>query len=177
LRTSHLLLRSIFCALLVVSESPAADREGQPPVSTGASYAYATNGVLDNVQGSLGTRWKLLLNESNLGGKELEAAEVTLPAGTVVGAHRHTSLEVLYVLSGTYGHEVNGKLYWLKPGQVGVVRPGDKVRHLASKEAAAKLLILWTPAGEADHLFGNAFRQGNGVKPPPVPGASGEGAP
>jgi quercetin dioxygenase-like cupin family protein len=171
-RKIQMLWRTIFCVLLVpVMMCPAAHSDAQAPFSDRPSYSYATSGVLENVRGALGTKWKLLLNQSNLGGKELEAAEVTLPAATVVGAHTHSALEVIYVLSGTYGHEVNGKLFWLKPGQIGIVRPGDKVRHLASRDAAAKLLIVWVPAGEADRLFGSAFRQGTGVTPEPVPEA------
>jgi quercetin dioxygenase-like cupin family protein len=87
---------------------------------------HATNGVADKIQGS----WKLLLDESNFGGKELEMAEITIPAGTTVSSHTHRSIEVIYVLSGTYGHEVNGHLYLLKPGMMGVVRPGDHVRQI-----------------------------------------------
>jgi len=45
------------------------------------------------------------------------------------------------------------------------------VRHLTATDAAAKLLIVWVPAGEADRLFGNAFRQGTGVIPGPLPEA------
>jgi len=130
-------------------------------------YAYATNGVLDKIEtrSNSNAQWKLLLNESNLGGKELEAAELILPAGTTVRGHMHGSIEVIYVLSGTYQHEVNGKLYELKPGMMGIVRPGDTVRHLVPKDGDAKLLILWTPAGEAARIFQNA----KGVTPAPVP--------
>jgi len=129
-----------------------------------ATYAYATNGVVDNVADRLGDQWKLLLDKSNLGGNELEAAELTMPSGTSVRSHTHGSLEVIYVLSGIYGHEVNGKLYLLKPGMVGIVRPGDRVRHLVPKGGPVKVLIIWAPAGEAAKIF----RQGNGVAPEPV---------
>jgi len=138
---------------------------GDAPAAPQPTYSYATNGVLDNVVDRGGDRWKLVLNESNLGGKELEAAEVTIPAGTVVGSHHHGSIEVIYVLAGVYGHEVNGKLYLLKPGMVGIVRPGDSVRHLVPKEGPTKLLILWTPAGEAAKLFPPTVK---GVTPEPV---------
>jgi quercetin dioxygenase-like cupin family protein len=43
----------------------------------------------------------------------VEMAEITIPGGTV-SSHTHRSIEVIYVLSGTYGHEVNGHLYLLK---------------------------------------------------------------
>ncbi len=138
------------------------------PLASGdvpASYTYATNGIKDHIGGGGGSEWKLLLNESNLGGKELEMVEVTLPAGPTVGSHTHGSLEVIYVLSGTYDHEVNGKRYELTPGMVGIVRPGDHVRHLVPKTGPAKLLILWTPGGEAARVL----RQAKGVDVAPVP--------
>jgi len=135
-----------------------------PAARASPNYSYATRGLLEDVHGGSGSTWRLLLDESNLGGKELEAAEVTLPAGTVVRSHRHGSVEVIYVLSGTYGHEVNGKLYILKPGMLGIVRPGDSVRHLVPKGSDAKLLILWAPAGEISRLFPHP----TGVRPQAV---------
>jgi quercetin dioxygenase-like cupin family protein len=136
------------------------------PVCLGADtpYAYATNGVLDNIEGRLGVKWKLVLDESNLGGKELEIVEATFPAGMTVGTHPHRSVEIIYVLSGIYEHEVNGKLFRLKPGMVGIVRPGDTVRHLVPKEGEAKVLILWAPAGEAARVV----PKGKGTAPAPV---------
>jgi quercetin dioxygenase-like cupin family protein len=111
-------------------------------------------------------KWKVVLDESNLGGNELEAVEATFPAGMTVGSHPHRSVEIIYVLSGIYEHEVNGKLYRLKPGMVGIVRPGDKVRHLVPKDGGdAKVLILWTPAGEAARVV----PKDKGVAPEPVP--------
>ncbi len=54
------------------------------------------------------------------------------------GSHMHGPVEVIYVLSGTYEHEVNGRRYSLTPGMVGIVRPGDKVRHLVPMSGPAK---------------------------------------
>ncbi len=120
--------------------------------SAHANYAYATDGIKDHIADPFGSEWKLLLDESNLGGKELEMVEVTLAPGTVVPSHMHRSVEIIYVLSGTYEHEVNGKRYHLTRGMVGIVRPGDHVRHLVPESGPAKLLIIWTPAGEAKAL-------------------------
>ncbi len=157
-------------ALATVTTGLAADVP-QDSHATPPHYAYATNGVLDLGQNARGEKWKLLLNETNLGGPELEAAELTLPAGTTVRSHTHRAVEVIYVLSGTYGHEVNGHLYLLKPGSMGIVRPGDKVRHLVPKDGGeAKLLILWTPAGEAARVFRSQGK--GGVTPEPVPEVS-----
>jgi quercetin dioxygenase-like cupin family protein len=128
-------------------------------------YAYATNGITDHIGAGTAAEWKLLLNESNLGGKELQAVEVTLAPGTIVPSHTHGALEVVYVLSGTYEHEVNGKRYSLTPGMVGIVRPGDHVRHLVPKSGPAKLLIIWVPAGEAERVLRNA--KGTAVDPVP----------
>ena len=128
-------------------------------------YTYATNGITDHIGGGSGAEWKLLLNESNLGGKELQMVEVTLAPGTTVPSHTHGALEVVYVLSGTYEHEVNGKRYSLTPGMVGIVRPGDHVRHLVPKSGPAKLLIIWVPAGEAERILRNA--KGTPVDPVP----------
>jgi quercetin dioxygenase-like cupin family protein len=153
------LLRACWPLALLLSVAPLAS--GAEPTN----YSYATNGITDHIPGGAGSEWKLLLNESNLGGKELEMVEVTLAPGTTVGSHTHGSLEVIYVLSGTYDHEVNGKRYELTPGMVGIVRPGDHVRHLVSKSGPAKLLIIWAPGGEAARVLRNA----KGVDVAPVP--------
>lgn len=111
-------------------------------------YAYATRGVIDIPNRMI----KLLLDETNFGGKELELAEITFAAGSIGGEHKHGSVEIFYVLSGSLGHEVNGELHWLSPGMVGVVRPGDTVRHIAPKDSDVKTLVIWTPAGEAKRI-------------------------
>jgi quercetin dioxygenase-like cupin family protein len=139
-----------------------------PVTDSKATYSYATNGLLDQDVTANGAKWKLLLDQSNLGGDELAAAELTMAAGTVVRTHTHDSVEVIYVLSGVYGHEVNGKLYLLKPGMVGMVRPGDHVRHLVPKSGPAKVLIIWAPSAEAAKIFAS----GKGVQPEPVPEAA-----
>jgi quercetin dioxygenase-like cupin family protein len=165
------LLAAVFPVLTlgVVAGALGADSNSQPTSPSKPTYAYATNGVLDGITGRGGDQWKLLLDKSNLGGDELEAAELTLPAGTSVPSHQHGSVEIIYVLSGVYGHEVNGRLYLLKPGMVGIVRPGDSVRHLVPKAGPAKVLIIWAPPGEVARIF----RSGKGVAPAPVPQAQG----
>jgi len=119
-------------------------------------YSYATKGLMEfqsQVEPGKVEYWKLLLDQSNLGGKELEMAELTLPAGEVVGSHRHGVVEIFYVLSGILGHEVNGEMHMLTPGMVGVVRPEDSVRHVVPKTGDVKLLVIWAPAGEAKKFF------------------------
>jgi quercetin dioxygenase-like cupin family protein len=150
---------AITCAAMTATY--AADRVTAPAAHE-PTYAYATNGVLD--ERNPGALWKLLVDRSNLGGNELEVAELTLAAGTTVQGHTHAALEIIYVLSGEFGHEVNGHYYLLKPGMVGIVRPGDQVRHIVPKEADAKVLIIWAPAGEAQRIIDHT--KGAPIAPP-----------
>jgi quercetin dioxygenase-like cupin family protein len=165
--------------LLPVIGSSAIGSEPAGVPANGGGYAYATAGIKDHIEGGLGVKWKILLDESNLGGKELQMVEATFPPGLAVPSHTHGSVEIIYVLSGTYEHEVNGKLYRLTPGMVGLVRPGDHVRHLVPESAAAKVLIIWVPAGELQR--GLAQARGTAISPlepvgkresPPVPASS-----
>jgi len=123
------------------------DANAQEKAKGTHGYSYATRGILE-----IPNHLKLLLDETALGGKELEMAEIIFAAGSVDEKHQHGSVEIFYVLSGTFGHEVNGELHWLTPGMVGVVRPGDTVRHIAPKDRDVKVLVIWTPTGEAKRI-------------------------
>lgn len=155
---------SLALVLSTASFAMGADADSSVP-PTSAGYTYATNGIKDDIAGPFGAKWKLLVDRSNLGGKELEMLELTMQAGTVVPSHMHGSLEIIYVLSGTYDHEVNGKLYRLTPGMVGLVRPGDHVRHLVPKSGPTKVLIIWVPGGEAK----DTYQRAKGTPIDPVP--------
>ncbi|MFL0798241.1 MAG: cupin domain-containing protein [Cellvibrionaceae bacterium] len=117
-------------------------------VSKTPSYEYATKGVVCFKN----CLWKVLLDQSNLGGAEVEVVEMVLTAGTETKSHPHGAIEIIYVISGEVGHEVNGKFVMLTPGMLGVVRPGDKVRHTVKGENA-KILVVWAPGGEAKRLL------------------------
>lgn len=113
-------------------------------------YAAASSGTRALTLGS-GTAFRMLLDETNLGSDEIEMAEITLPAGTSTAAHRHTSIEIFYVLEGVLGHVVNGVEHRLEPGMVGVVKPGDDVAHRAP-DGPVKALVVWVPGGEGDRI-------------------------
>jgi quercetin dioxygenase-like cupin family protein len=164
MKMSHWVLPGVLSVFLIGQVCLAAESSAPASSSAPVAYSYATNGVKDNIN-FVGAKWKLLLDESNLGGKELEAVELTLPAGSATPSHAHRSTEILYVLSGTYDHEVNGKLYRLTPGMIGIVRPGDKVRHIVPKDSDAKLLVIWVPAGEAERGITKA--KGTPIEPVP----------
>ncbi len=47
-----------------------------------------------------GSTIRMLLDEGNLGGKEIDIGEITFPAGVNSGEHLHGATEIFYVLSG-----------------------------------------------------------------------------
>ncbi len=129
------------------------------------SFSHEENLDLPYQPKSQGTRWlesnkgvqiKMLVEESNLGGKEVEIAEITFPVSYGKGSeHIHKSLEIFYVLSGELGHTVNGKLNVIKPGMMAIARPGDSVIHSVRSDIPVKALVIWAPAGEANRLVEN----------------------
>jgi quercetin dioxygenase-like cupin family protein len=98
-----------------------------------------------------GTEIRVLADESTIGGREVEVAEIQFPAGSDSGDHRHAVTELFYVLSGELEHSVNGRAELLKPGMVGSVRPPDSVRHRAPN-GAVTALVIWAPGGEAARI-------------------------
>jgi mannose-6-phosphate isomerase-like protein (cupin superfamily) len=128
-------------------------------------YEAAGNGTRQLVVGPVAI--KMLLESSNLGRSDIEVGELTLPANFDPGpgaGHAHMSLEIFYVVDGILGHEVNGKLFTLNPGDIGFVKPGDTIRHSVLSDSPLKALIIWVPGGEADRLIEHA-----GFKVEPVP--------
>jgi quercetin dioxygenase-like cupin family protein len=137
-----LALGSLFTSMLL-SASPGLAEE--------IAYEIAPHGTrwLD---GAGGLAIKVLVEEANLGGAEVEVAEITFPAGARGGNHEHGSIEIFYVLSGVMEHVVNDRPYRLEPGMVGVVRPGDRVAHRVLSDEPVKALVVWAPGGEAERL-------------------------
>ena len=99
-----------------------------------------------------GTTIEMLLNESNLGGDEIEIGVITFQPGANSGAHPHGSTEIFYVLSGELEHVVNGKSHLLKPGMLGFVRPPDQVNHIVPGDEPTRALVIWAPGGEAERI-------------------------
>ena len=111
-----------------------------------------------------GTRWlesanseltiKILVEASNLGSAEVEIGEITFPPGPPVPGegHLHGAIEIFYILSGELYHIVNGESHVLTPGMVGIVRPGDRVKHQVNSSTPVKALVIWAPGGEVERL-------------------------
>jgi quercetin dioxygenase-like cupin family protein len=90
---------------------------------------------------------RMLLDKAGLGGSEVSIGERSYRANYTSTEHEHQGIEILYVLEGQFQHEINGKTYVLNPGQIGVVKVGDKVRHKTGN-SPVKLLMIWAPGEE-----------------------------
>jgi quercetin dioxygenase-like cupin family protein len=94
-----------------------------------------------------GTKLRVLMDQSKLGGTEVEIGELTFAPNSDSNDHQHGVTETFYVLDGELEHVVNGQSVKLSPGMVGTVRPPDKVRHKTGP-AGARALVIWAPGGE-----------------------------
>lgn len=106
-----------------------------------------------------GTRLRLLIDENELGGSEVEVGEITFAPGSDSGDHVHGVTKIFYVLAGELEHIVNGKSYLLKAGMIGYVRPPASVRHRVGNGAPAKALVIWAPGGEGNRIIQNWRRE------------------
>ncbi|PCI21087.1 hypothetical protein COB64_01040 [Candidatus Wolfebacteria bacterium] len=90
---------------------------------------------------------------------DVEIGELYLAEAYGSGAlHTHGVNEYIYVTSGELGHTIDGKLHVLKPGMVGVVKPGQQVGHSVLSKGPVKALIVWVPGGEASKLLEVGFK-------------------
>lgn len=124
-----------------------------------AGLCVGALGQTMSLQGKLfesptGTTVRMLLDETNLGGTEIEIGEITFAPGSHSGAHPHGSTEIFYVLSGELEHIVNGERHLLTPGMLGFVRPPDEVNHVVPGREPVKALVIWAPGGEAARVVG-----------------------
>jgi len=104
------------------------------------------------LEGANGLTIKILVEETNLGGSEVEVAEITFPGKSPGGDHVHGTHEIFYVLSGTMEHIVNGESAILEPGMIGIVRKGDTVSHKILSDEPVRALVIWAPGGEVERL-------------------------
>ncbi len=126
---------------------------------TDGTYQAASSGTRW-LEGNNGFSIKMLVEGSNLGGREVEIGEITFPVGSGQSrrGHTHGAVEIFYILSGRLDHIVNDTSHVLEPGMVGIVRPGDTVVHRVVSDVPVKALVIWAPGGEADRIAGD-FRQ------------------
>ncbi len=149
------LICSCTLAITAVLSSSSVFAHGDEAASESTTPAVTYNAASSGTRNlSLGpVTIKMLLDESNLGRRDIEVGELFLPVSYGEGeVHPHGVLEIFYVVEGIMGHEVNGKAHTLNPGDVGFVNPGDKVKHSVLSDMPVKAVVIWLPGGEADAL-------------------------
>lgn len=121
----------------------------------GPGYAASSTGTRSLTLGPVSI--KMLAEAANLGRGDVEVGELILPLESGASPpHQHGSLEMFYVVEGVLGHEVNGTPHRLEPGDLGIVRPGDTVKHAVLSDVPVKAVVIWVPGGEADRLIEHA---------------------
>ena len=81
--------KPVSCSASCSAPGSRSERSPRPCRSIGAVYKSPTSG----------TTIRMLLDESNLGGTEIEIGEITFAPGANSGNHPHGSTEIFYVLS------------------------------------------------------------------------------
>ena len=123
----------------------------------GGGPAYEARGTGTRMLALDDVKIKMLVDASNIGNNLVEVGELFLPVASGESvAHQHGNLEIFYVVEGVLGHEVNGKAHRLEPGDVGIVKPGDTVKHAVLTDVPVKAVVIWVPGGEADLLIEHA---------------------
>jgi quercetin dioxygenase-like cupin family protein len=125
-------LRTVVALSIVWAASGAAQTPAKQP---GVTYRAPGGATL-----------RLMLDETNLGA-EASLGELTFPANSDSGDHKHGAIEMFYVVSGELEHVVNGRSQMLTPGMAGFVKPPDSVRHKTGP-AGAKVVVVWVPGEE-----------------------------
>ena len=113
------------------------------------NYEPVTREALRQSPGGGAIDFRILVDAANLGGEETRIAELTFAAGYQGQPHSHDAIEIFYVLSGRFGHNVNGNPAVLEPGQIGICRPGDTIIHSVEGDEPAVVLTIWLPGGAA----------------------------
>jgi mannose-6-phosphate isomerase-like protein (cupin superfamily) len=126
-------------------------------IAVGAAAMSQQPAATDRVfQSPGGTKLRVLVDDKDLKGTEVEIAELTFPPNADSGDHQHGSTETFYVLEGELEHVVTDPgapaprqttSLKLTPGMAGSVRPPAMVRHKTGP-AGARALVIWAPGGE-----------------------------
>ena len=116
---------------------------------SGVEYQAISEEALRESQQGGPLEWKVLVDAANLGGTETRIAELTFNTDYVGQPHTHDAIEIFYVLSGSFGHNVNGVPAVLEAGEIGICRPGDTIIHTVEGDETAVVLTIWLPGGSA----------------------------
>jgi N-acyl-D-amino-acid deacylase len=94
-----------------------------------------------------GTEMRVLADQTDVRGTEVEIVELKFPANSDSGDHRHAVTETFYVLEGEMDQVINGTPVKLTPGLSATIRSTDQVRHKSGPNGA-RVLVIWAPGGE-----------------------------
>lgn len=133
-------LRTILLAILTL---------GFPWSLLAQEYSPGTMEALRESDGGGSLDFRILVDAANLGGDEARIAELIFAPDYVGQPHTHDTIEIFYVLSGRFGHNVNGVFNVLEAGDIGIYRPGDTVTHSVEGDDTVRVLTIWLPGGEA----------------------------
>lgn len=130
---------SFLLAPVAVALSLGADAaQPQPATAAKAARAFVSPS---------GVRMKVITNEQDVRGSEVEIVELTFPPNSDSGDHRHAVTETFYVLEGELEQVINGTPVKLTPGLAASIRSDDQVRHRSGPNGA-RVLVVWAPGGE-----------------------------
>lgn len=133
-------MRKLLFALALLPSLGLAQGLEYRPLNTDSLRESAEGGALE---------WKVLVDAANLGGIETRIAELTFNTDYEGQPHTHDAIEIFYVLSGRFGHNVNGVPGVLEAGEIGICRPGDTIIHSVEGDEPAVVLTIWLPGGAA----------------------------
>lgn len=104
------------------------------------------------VDPSTKTEMKVLISQESTGTTEVTVAELVIPPGTSVPAHKHQSVEIFYVLSGELEQTIEGKTQKLTTGMSCLVPANTDTLHKVTSKEPVHALAIWIPGGEEKRL-------------------------
>ncbi|HXG89268.1 MAG TPA: amidohydrolase family protein [Vicinamibacterales bacterium] len=113
----------------------------------GPSYRAPATSTARTLVSPSGVSMRVLVDQTDVRGSEVEIVELTFPANSDSGEHRHAVTETFYVLDGEIDQVINGTPVKLTRGMSASIRATDQVRHKSGPNGA-KVLVTWAPGGE-----------------------------
>ena len=98
------------------------------------------------------TTMKVLINQESVGTAQVTVADLVIPPGTSVPAHKHQSLEIFYILSGELEQTIEGKTQKLTAGMSCLVPANTDTLHKVTSKEPVHTLVIWVPGGEEKRI-------------------------
>jgi quercetin dioxygenase-like cupin family protein len=145
--------RLTLVTVLAITSTLSAQPAPQPALGQAGGQVAAASKPRTFVSRS-GVRMRVLVDESDARGQEVEIVELLFPANSDSGDHRHAVTETFYVLDGLMQQVINGTPVKLTPGMSATIRSTDQVRHKSGPDGA-RVLVVWAPGGEIARVTAN----------------------